>query len=194
MEKDQNIVTQRDIDQKEGETPPVDVKEKPKKTKKPVNPKFECPFAPMGKSNTVIRFNNPSKDQKDMTYQISMVNKIYTMPNDLSENENKMLREALKQNGFRDVTKNNSGVKYDKKKQKYTYTVIHPDHSELRPVNGNISLAMVDERNKPIFKKDGKQIYKQVSIVNGIVTTDDEQIYEALLRAGFYSGHKKVRE
>ena len=53
---------------------------------------------------------------------------------------------------------------------------------------------MVDERNQPENDKNGKQIFKQVSIVNGIVTVDDEKIYEALLRAGFYSGHKKVRE
>ena len=191
----ENIVTHEELKQTEGIPLPSDKKEPTKKKKKePVKVKFECPYAPMGNAKTVIKFKQPSKKQKDIIYEISLENKIYVLPDNLSEDEGKMLREALKQNGFRDVTKNKSGVKYDKKKQKYTYSVIHPDHSELRPINGNISLPMVDERNEPKNDKNGKQIFKQVSIVNGIVTVDDEKIYEALLRAGFYSGHKKVRE
>lgn len=200
---DKSILTHEDIEQAEGVTlPPEKDKEEKKKDspkdktekKKKIKVQFECPFAPMGEANTVIRFKHPSQDKKDIEYKIPLNNKLYTMPDDLSEEEEKMLRTALEQNGFRDVTTIHAGMKYEPEKQKYTYSVVHPEHTERNPVNGNISLAMVDEKNRPICGNDGKQISKQVAIIDGVVKTDDEQIYEALLRAGFYSGHKKVRE
>lgn len=190
----ENIVTHEELKQTEGNPLPSDKKKPDKKKLKSVKIQFECPYAPMGKANTVIRFKQPSENQKSIMYEIPLINKLYTMPDNLSENEKTMLRTALKQNGFRDVTTIEAGVTYSKKKQKYTYSVVHPEHTNTNPINGNISLAMVDEQNRPISGEDGNQIFKQVSIVDGIVKTDDEKIYEALLRAGFYSGHKKVRE
>lgn len=193
-----NILTHEELEQAEVlPLPPdeKDMKEKSKKkTSKKVKVQFECPYAPMGEANTVIRFKNPSLDKKDITYQIPLNNKLYTMPDDLSEEEKEMLRTALIQNGFRDVTTIEAGVTYNKEKQKYTYSVIHPDHSERNPVNGNISLAMIDEKNRPVCGEDGKQIFHQVTILDGVVKTDDEKIYDALLQAGFFSGHQKVRE
>lgn len=189
---DQNILTHEDLKEEVGEKTPSPVKKSEKK--KPVNVKFECPFAPMGASKTVLKHIFPGKDKKEKIYEIEMMNKVYTIPNNLTDGEKVLLRQVLIENGFRDVTKIDAGVTYDKEKKQYVYTVVHPEHTDRNPINGNISLVLKDEKGNPVFDVEGKQIFRQVSIVNGIVKTDDEKIYQALLDAGFYSGHKKVRE
>ncbi len=187
---DSNVLNKDEVQKAEGVTLPPDKKKRKKKEN--VKVKFECPFTPMGKSNTVITLKL-SADKK-LVYDIQMENKIYMFPENLSEEEEQNLRKALIANGFKDITRNESGIKYDKKKEKYIYTVHHPEHTPENPMSGNISLIMTDEKGRPAYDEDGKQIIKQVSFVNGKVETDDEKIYNALIKAGFFSGHKKVRE
>ena len=142
----------------------------------------------------VIKHTSSGRDKKDKTeimFKIKLMNKIYTIPKDLNPADEKILVEALVQNGFSDIT-TLKGTMYDKEKQKYIYSAIHPDHGEKNPINGNTTLTMMNEKGKPICDKDGKQIAIQLQIVNGVVKTDDQSVYQALIRAGYYSGHWDV--
>ena len=148
----------------------------------------------MGEGNLVIKHSSSGRDKKDkaeVIFKIKLSNKVYTIPEGLSPADEKILIEALVQNGFADIT-TLKGTMYDKDKQKYIYSAIHPDHGEKNPINGNTTLAMMDEKGKPICDKDGKQIETKLQIIDGVVKTDDQAVYQALIRAGYYSGHWDV--
>ena len=179
---DTAIVTYEDL-QKEKPVENLNEKIKQKKKKPVIDIKFECSFASMGDSKTMIQYK---LGDKLVTKEIIMHNKLYDFPKDLTKEESKVLRKALKENGFFDVTVI-EGAKFDKEKKEYVYSAMHPDHSKQDPFNANISLPILDEASRVICGPDGKQIFKQVAVVNGLVKTDDKRIYQALIKAGFKS-------
>ena len=185
-----DILTYADLEkQKKADNKPKEKKKVKKKTVD-VNVQFECPYAPMGASNTVLVY----KGKKEKKFEIKMMNKIFEIPKNMKEEEKEILRQLLIDNGFKDITEIHPGVVYDKKKKNYTYAAVHPEHTSQHPITGNISLVMLDDNNKPIIDKEtGKQITEQVAVIDGLVKTDDKGIYQALLRAGFRSGYVKEK-
>lgn len=168
---------------------PVEVKSV--EVKKDIQERFECGFAPGGNSNIAFIHKYQGVDYK---YDLKLVNRIYILPKGVIGEERLRLRAALKANGFADITVIKSGAIFDKQKGTYIYTVMHPDHTSRNRVNGTISLALMGDNGKPMFDPEGKQIAKQVTIQNGIVKTEDKDIYKALLTAGFVSGGKIEKE
>lgn len=159
---------------KPGETPVVP------KAKEKTSVQFECGFAPNGSSNTVIVHKY---EGKEYTYNISMENKIYIIPEKLSEEEKKRTRAALLDNNFIDVTVN-EGVQFNPETGDYIYKAMHPEHTERNRINATMGLTLY-ENGKPVLDEKGHQISTQVEILNGLVTTTDKQVYEALIKAGF---------
>lgn len=188
VETNENIVTYEELEKKK-ETK----KEKKKEIKKDVkkNVQFECSFAPMGDAKTVISYK---LGDKTITKELVLHNKIYEFPKDLNDEESKILRKALVNNGFVDVSVFES-AKYEKEKKQYVYSAMHPDHSNQDPINANISLPICDNEGKKMYGPDGNQIFRQVAVLNGLVKTDDKSIYQALIKAGFKScfAQEKVR-
>jgi len=188
---DSAIVTQEELKKEKEKKEPKKKKEE-KETKKATGTvQFELPYAPMGNAKTVIQYKFGSEKVKK---ELKLYNKLYKFPDGLNKKESAVLRQALLDNGFVDISKFDVGTVYNEKEKKYTYSAIHPEHTTRNPMNGNISLAMIDEDGSKMYDKDGKQICKQVSMINGTIKTDDKAIYQALLRAGFRSGYKTVKE
>lgn len=143
---------------------------------------FECSFAPLGESS--VAFVHEYQGVKK-NYNLKCVDKIYTLPEGLEAEDEKRIRKALRDNGFVETTIIQAGVKFDIQKGKYRYRLTHPEQTERNNVNGTIGLVLLDESDRPMFDKDGKQKTAQVTILNGRAETDDKLIYEALLKAGF---------
>lgn len=161
-----------------------------KEKKEKINMVFECPFAPMGKSSTVIE--GTTKEGEKKTYSLPLMNKRYTIPKKITESEKEKLRFCLKQNGFLDVTTvSKKGIVYVKNKNAYMYYAIHPAHTDRHPINGNISFVMKDKSGEDVYDNDGKQITKSVKIKNGIAETDDKDIYNLLLKHNFLPAGKE---
>ena len=169
---------------------PEDIKPE-KKEDKPIKGKvkFECGFAPLGKSS--VAFNHTYGGEL-YEYNLKLENKIFVLPPDLSVDDIKRYRAALTANNFIDITVNH-GIVFNKETGEFTYTVVHPDHSEKNSVNATIGIVLIDHDKRPVVDKKGNQITKQVSILNGIVKTEDERVYNALLKAGFYDKGRKER-
>jgi len=191
------VLTKEDM-KKQGsqkKAPPVASKaeaKQEKEVKKNVDVEFECGFAPAGNSNIAFIHKYQGVDYK---YELKLKNKIYILPKDLKEEDVQRYRTALKDNGFMDVTVIKGGAHFSKKKGVFLYSVMHPEHTSRNPINGNIALVLQDDNGRPLIdEKTLKTKSKQVTIINGKVTTDDPLIYEALIRAGFYSAGKKEKE
>lgn len=153
-------------------------KSKVKKAKGKVEVKFECGFAQPGESTVAFT-------HKDKTFNLSLKNKIWILPDTFDDTEKAVYREALLANGFMDVTVNH-GIKFDKETGKCTYKAMHPDHTDKNRINATIGLNLIGDDGKPIYDKNGQQKTAQATICEGIVITQDKLIYEALIKAGFY--------
>jgi len=180
ISKTEGVITQKELKREESKKAPLVEKKIESKVQQDVL--FECGWAPLGKSNIAFKHVYESVSH---SYNLDLVNKIFTMPKDLTDKDKLRYRAALKANGFRDVTIAVKGISYDKAKGKYVYKVVHPDHAVKNLVNGSIGLVMIGDNGKPMYDDKGKTITKQVNIVNGIVTTEDELVYAALLKSGF---------
>jgi hypothetical protein len=195
------ILTKKELKKEPVDSGSIKSKESPNKTLKKIKEsknievKFECGWAPGGKSNICFLHTYENIEYK---YELELNNKIYILDNKLKDEVKKRYREALRANGFQDITIIKSGAIFDKKKKEYIYKAYHPEHTENRPINGNIPLILIDDDgNFMTYKqgnKKGQQIIKQVVIKNGIVETDNQMVYEALLKAGFYSAGKTEKE
>jgi len=159
-------------------------KNKPKKS--PV--KFECGFAPPG--NSTVSFNHIYMGDTE-TYNLSLENKIWIMPETYSDEEKKRYRKALLDNNFQDVTVNISAM-FNKQTGKTTYKAMHPEHTDRNRINATIAVVLRDGSGSPALEPSGTQKTAQATILEGIVKTDDKMVYDALIKAGFYdAGTKK---
>lgn len=164
------------------------VKKVVKKIPKKNPPKFECGFAPPG--NSTVSFNCDYLG-KTYTYNLSLENKIFIIPEKFTDEEKKRYRAALLANNFRDITVNHSAV-FNKQTGKTTYKAMHPEHTDRNPINATIAVVLRDNAGRAILDKNEMQKIEQVTIINGIVKTGDIKVYEALIKAGFYdAGTKK---
>jgi len=198
QKKSSGVLTADEVEKSGGQVPPIinesdDVIEekKPEKKKEDFECEFECTFAQLGNSN--VAFEHVFEGKK-YRYQLSLKDKIFILPKDLSKDDQKRYRAALRDNGFVDVTVIKSGATVDPESKKLIYHVMHPEHNRKNRINGSIALVMVDDNNKPMYyktgAKKGQQMVEQVNIIEGKVSTEKKQIYEALLRYGFYSAGK----
>jgi len=175
MAKDKNLT--------ENETP----------VKKPVEDiTYECPYAPMGKSSTIIEMIEGTGNKAiKSSYKIEMINKKYVILADTKDKENLIL--CLKKNGFRDVTNTpKTGIKYVKQSNSWIYYSMHPMHTDRHPINGNLALVLKDESGRAMVDENGKQITKQLTVSNGMVETTNKDIYQALMKTGFLPAGKEV--
>jgi len=195
---DKAVVTKKELKKstkKEGSVKQA-LPSKKKVEKKSVSIRFTCPYTVMGKSNTTITH---VYDGKEYEYQIEMMNRVYTLPEGLKGKDLERYKLALKSHGFIDTTRSESdAIVIDDSTKEYIYKVVHPEHTERNRINGTIGLALQDNNGRPISHEKGKlkgqQIIKQVEIENGLVTTEDKLVYEALLKAGFYGAGKIEKE
>ena len=187
---DSTVVTFEDLQKEKPIEKPV--KEKPLEKKKPANIQYECSYAFTGDSKTIITYKMGTEIIKR---ELLLHNKLFDYPNNLTVDEDRALKKALKENGFHDVTVIEGAI-YDKEKKDYIYSAMHPDHSKQDPFTANISVPILDEAGRVICNNDGKQIFKQIAVVNGLVKTEDKRIYQALIKAGFKScfSQEKVRK
>jgi hypothetical protein len=199
-----DIVTQADLDKEKKKKPPKAKKVIKKKTPIEIITEgemvFEHTLAPMGKSSTSFEHTYRGKQY---LYHINIVDKKYTIPADLGKGEKEPVRvamieryrEALRANGFIDVSLLRSGVEVEKETGDYIYKAFHPEHLPNHPINGNIGLGLLGKDGKPKLDKNGKPVIEQVVIKNGIARTKDPEIFNALLSAGLVdSGREPVEE
>lgn len=156
---------------------------------------FQCSFAPMGESKTVFMHKYNGKEYR---YELTMKNRIYTLPADMSKEDKARYREALRDNGFVDITVINRGIIVRDAKN-YEFRAVHPEHTERNPINCNLSFNIEDDSGNPMYYTDGPkkgmQIVKQISVIDGYVKTDDKQLYQALIKIGFRdAGKREVKE
>lgn len=150
-------------------------KEAPKKAeaKPAAHLYFEHPAAPMGKSKIAF-FHKGEQVQlelKDKRYEIKSKD-----PKKIDEQKKMLLA-----NGF--VDKSYVDKKPAKKapKKKYLYTFGHPDNAPDDFINGKYSLTV-----------GGKDL--TLEVVDGLVTTEDDEVAKALEKNGFYPNSKEEIE
>ena len=164
------------------------VKKAVKKTPKKSPVKFECGFAPPGDST--VAFDHEFQG-KAYNYNLALNNKIWIMPEKYSDEDKKRYRAALLDNNFQDVTVNISAV-FNKQTGKTIYKAMHPEHTDRNRINCTTAVVLRDESGNPELEKNGLQKVEQVTILEGIVKTGNRQIYDALIRSGFFdAGSKK---
>ena len=88
------------------------------KEKQDVEVKFECGFAPGGESTIAFLHKWEGKEYK---YNLSLNNKIYILPSNLTGEEKRRYRAALRANGFMDITVIESGASFDDKENEYVF-------------------------------------------------------------------------
>lgn len=158
------------------------------KTPKKGPVKFECGFAMPGDSTVAFDYKYNGTTE---TYNLSLKNKIYILPEKLTKEEVKKYRAALIANNFQDVTVNISAV-FDKQTGKTTYKAMHPEQTDRNRINATIAVILKNAAGKPELDGKGHNKVAQVTILEGIVKTDDVRVYDALIKSGFYdAGSKK---
>jgi len=185
------ILTQSELDQQTETTeetvtnPSPSIEPEPIKpeVKKPIDRIFECPFAPLGEANISIVHNFEGRRN---SYQLKLVDKCYVVKAD-ADNKREIIA-ALEKEGFRDVTVSNAPAPFVPVPSDLIYRMRHPEYTDGCKLNGSIGLVLVGDDGQPMLGEDGKQVTKNVKMINGIVTTDDKLVYEALLKAGFFGG------
>ena len=115
------------------------------------------------------------KDNKSITTEIELNDSIFTIPDSWSEKKKNAYKEAFIKAGFENV----SHAK-PKKEESNLYFAYHPDNKEDEKVNGIISVTVAK-----------KEI--ELECVDGIVTTDNKKVYNALLKKG-YAGAKPAED
>lgn len=160
------------------------------------NTVFECPYAQTGECNIALPPHN--FEGKVYDYQLTLINKRFVIPGEWDEETKRRHRQALRANGFIDVTVLEAGAVLAADGKKLVYRVAHPDHTDRNRINGKVSLVLMDDNRMPMYHKEGdkagQQITEEVNIINGMAYTDDKQVYEALLRAGFVHAGTRIKE
>jgi hypothetical protein len=193
--QDDSVVTQEQLD-KEAEAKGSKETKKvlKKKYKSPIDiiqdgeMIFECATAPLGEANIAFEHNYRGKET---LYNLQLMDKRYVIPEDLGKGLTKkerialieQYRQALRDNGFIDVSLLASGTEVNVETGEWTFKAFHPEHQAKNPINGNIGLGILDKNGKPKMV-DGKPLIEQVPIVNGIARTKDRDVFNALLEAG----------
>lgn len=163
---------------------------------------FAAPYAQMGEAR--ITLIGKYEGEEIVYKNKKLINGKFEIPKNITPNQGEKpgkeyvkMRSILQQNGFVDVTKTKGG-KIDKVKNKYIYKAVHPEQTDNNNINGKISMVLKDDQGQNLFyksgKNKGKQITKEVTLINGVAVTDDADVYQALIRSGFYEIGKTVKE
>jgi len=127
--------------------------------------RFKFDAAPRGESDAFTAF-------EDKDIRLALVDGIFTIPKDWSTIKKDLYVKMFHKMGWRDVSERITSKPVEKKKD-LVYFVGHPDNSETERVNGNLTIV--------IGKKE-----LQLECKDGMITTSNKRIYQALLRQGFY--------
>lgn len=187
----EQLVTREEYEKEQKkEAPKEKIVRRMEKKKDRVPLEYELPRAPNGKCTIAIQYmqNGQSKSK-----ELTLINKKYSIPEKFKKEEKLAWRSILLSEGFIDSTVVKSGsVKVENDTGKITYFAMHPDHHDIHnPIFGTIGLVMKDDTGKDLYDKDGKQISKQLTIKNGLVKTDDKEVFNAVIKAGFHELGKK---
>lgn len=166
-------------------TPPEKVKkEKPVlkksaevKKKKPVNVvdrSYIFEPAPMGNSSASFYYTDPeTNEKKEIT--INLIDKVFVIPGNWDLKKRVRHEKMLLLNGFKETTviNNDAGEKILKVDKEKVYKLGHPENTDTLKINGKVSAHTAI----------GEIL---VDCVNGIIRTVNKDIFDALLKQGFY--------
>lgn len=124
--------------------------------------------APMGESTAFTVYN-------DKEVKIKLVNGIFDIPMDWSITKKDLYVKMFKALNWMDVSVQSEDrkEKIKKLKQPMIYFAGHPDNTRDMMISGNLTIT--------IGKKE-----IQLACKEGMITTDNKLIYQALLKQGFY--------
>lgn len=121
-----------------------------------------------GKTGNCAFYHGLGKEKKEKT--LPLIDGCFTIPKDWHPVKKQQYRKMLLEAGF--ILQPTQTIEVTKEIEKTIYNLMHPDHSEQEPINGEFKI-----------KVSGKQI--KLNVVNGIIQTMDPKVKTQLKRKGF---------
>jgi len=118
-----------------------------------------------GKTGSCAFYDSKGKEQR-----LKLTDGCFTIPEAWNPVKRQQYRKMLLEAGF--ILKPTEIVIVPKEVKEIIYTLMHPDHSENDPINGEFKLRV-----------SGKTI--KLNVVNGIIETMDPKVKTQLKRKGF---------
>ncbi len=120
-------------------------------------------------------------DSKGREQRLKLTDGCFTIPKTWNPVKRQQYRKMLLEAGF--ILKPTEIVMKLKEVKKTVYTLMHPDHAESDPINGEFKI-----------KSAGKHI--KLNVINGIIETMDPKVKTQLKRKGFieYTGEMGSEE
>lgn len=131
--------------------------------------KYRFPPAPLGKSQTTIKY-------KDKLMKLEMMDGVYEVPKKWSNAEKEKFHQFILVLGFEDVSVVISEKKPGKKAEKsktMIYKIGHPDNGKDEKVNGSVTIKINKENQK-------------FDCVNGMIVTEKKAVFDAFIKKGWY--------
>ncbi len=123
--------------------------------------RYRFPPAPMGECNAFHAY-------KEEEYKLPLVDQVFTFPKNWSGKKKQFYMKMLTSLGWENVSERITKPP----KKEYTYFLMHPDHREYDGINGKVTVT--------VGKKE-----IELDCVEGIVTTEKKNVYQALMKKGF---------
>ena len=131
---------------------------------------LKFPPAPMGKSKATVLCDFYKAGQ--MSFEL--VDGIFTIPKQWNKDKKIKIKKLLLDDGWEDASYiNGEPVTPPKVKKKYTYFAGHPENTDTSKIECNVSIIVLGEE-------------LQLECIEGRITTENQNVYTALLGAGFY--------
>ncbi len=129
-----------------------------------------------GKTGSCAFYDSKGKEQR-----LKLTDGCFTIPKTWNPVKRQQYSKMLMEAGF--ILKPTETVMKPKEVKKTVYTLMHPDHSENEPINGEFKVNV-----------SGKQV--KLNVVNGIIETMDPKVKTQLKRKGFveYTGEMGSEE
>ena len=131
---------------------------------------LKFPPAPMGEATATVRcdFDKSGK----MVFKLK--DGIFTLPKSWGKDRKAKVKKLLLDDGWEDASYiDGKPVTPPKPEKKYTYFAGHPENTDTSRVEGNVGVSVLGED-------------VQLECIDGVITTENQDIYTALLGAGFY--------
>lgn len=116
--------------------------------------------------------------------KLNLEDGVYKIPKGWGKDKKSKYREALLKAGFTETSYvEGAVVKEPEVQKKYMYFAGHPDNKDTDKVNAETAIEIKGE-------------VVQLEIVEGMIVTEDEQVYKTLLEKGYYEAKppKEIEE
>lgn len=135
---------------------------------------FRFPTPIRGESSLFLNVGDTDKEKNPVNTRIKLKDGSFEIPKTWEKRKKIIYRQALLDAGLEEsATLPDGSTKKKEPAKKYTYFAGHPDNRDDEKQSGKTVITIKD-----------KNI--DLEIVDGVITTTDKKIYDALIKKGYY--------